>query len=255
MPETRMKKIIGLIPARYASTRFPGKPLIDIKGKSMIQRVYEQAAKSSALSDIIVATDDARIEKAVRDFKGKVCLTAATHPSGTDRCAEVVEKLNLQCDAIVNIQGDEPFIDPYQIDLVCACFEDERTELATLIKKVSNRDILFNPNAPKVIIDQNDIAIYFSRHAIPYLRGIEEQDWLEKHTFYQHIGIYGYRVDVLKKITRLSPSALEKAESLEQLRWIENGYKIKTAITTVETLAIDTPEDLDRILEQLKRSS
>lgn len=247
-----MKKIIGLIPARYASTRFPGKPLIDIAGKSMIQRVYEQASKSSSLSEVIVATDDGRIEKAVREFNGRVCLTDASHPSGTDRCAEVVEKLKLQCDAIVNIQGDEPFIDPRQIDLVCACFNDPRTELATLIKKILSREILLNPNTPKVIIDKEQFAIYFSRHHIPYVRGAEEKNWLQQHTFYQHIGIYGYKTDVLKRITRLPLSELEKAESLEQLRWIENGYKIKTAITTLETLAIDNPEDLNRILHQLK---
>jgi 3-deoxy-manno-octulosonate cytidylyltransferase (CMP-KDO synthetase) len=242
--------IIGLIPARYASTRFPGKPLADIKGKSMIQRVYEQAKKSSSLSDVIVATDDERIFSAVSAFGGKVFMTLPTHPSGTDRCAEVVAKMNLKCDAVINIQGDEPFIDPGQIDLLCACFNDSRTQLATLIKKINSSEVLFNPNAPKVIIDQDNFAIYFSRHPIPYIRGVNENEWLNKHTFYQHIGIYGYKVDILREITQLKPSALELAESLEQLRWIEHGYKIKTAVTTFESIAIDTPGDLANILSK-----
>jgi 3-deoxy-manno-octulosonate cytidylyltransferase (CMP-KDO synthetase) len=243
--------IIGIIPARYASTRFPGKPLIDIAGKSMIQRVYEQVCKASTLSDVIVATDDDRIAKAVIAFGGKVCMTSSAHPSGTDRCAEVVTKLKLTCDAVINIQGDEPFIDPNQIDLIGNCFYDNRTELATLIKKISSSEILFNPNSPKVIVDRDQFAIYFSRHPIPYLRGIAESAWLSNHTFYQHIGIYGYRTTVLEEITRLVPSSLEKAESLEQLRWIENGFKIKTAITTFESVAIDTPEDLKRVIQSL----
>jgi 3-deoxy-manno-octulosonate cytidylyltransferase (CMP-KDO synthetase) len=242
--------IIGLIPARFASTRFPGKPLADIHGKSMIQRVYEQAKKSTGLASVIVATDDVRIQDAVRGFGGEVCMTSSHHPSGTDRCAEVVEKLNLSCDAVVNIQGDEPFIDPGQIDLLVSCFNDPRTQLATLIKKIESPEILFNPNSPKVIVDADRFAIYFSRHPIPYVRGCNEAEWLSKNTFYQHIGIYGYRIEALKKITRLQPSALERAESLEQLRWIENGYKIKTAITTFETTAIDTPADLQSILNR-----
>ncbi len=245
------KSITGIIPARYASTRFPGKPLVDIAGKSMIQRVYEQAKKCAALDDVIVATDDKRIFEAVENFGGKVCMTAASHPSGTDRCAEVVAAMKLESDAVVNIQGDEPFIDPKQIELVCKCFDDHRTELATLIKKISLPDILFNANSPKVIIDSDQFAIYFSRHAIPFVRGVEESNWLDRHTFYQHIGIYGYRVDVLKKITKLAPSSLEKAESLEQLRWLEHGFKIKTAITSGDTIAIDTPEDLDKVLRTL----
>lgn len=245
------KRIIGIIPARYASTRYPGKPLIDIGGKTMIERVYNQASACGSLSEVIVATDDKRIEEAVIQFGGKVCLTSPHHPSGTDRCAEVVDILKPDYDAIINIQGDEPFIDPGQIDLVCSCFEDDRTVLATLIKKITSTEVLFNPNSPKVIIDKDQFAIYFSRHPLPYLRGIEEKLWLNHHTFYQHIGIYGYRRDVLGKITSLPPSSLEKAESLEQLRWIEHGYKIKTAVTTFETLAIDTPEDLNRILHQL----
>lgn len=245
------KTIIGIIPARYASTRFPGKPLIDIAGKSMIQRVYEQVKKCETLSEAIVATDDQRIFEAVEKFGGKVCMTAPSHPSGTDRCAEVVDSLKLQADAIINIQGDEPFIDPKQIELVCKCFDDHRTELATLIKKVTSTEVLHSANSPKVIVDSDQFAIYFSRHAIPYVRGVEQSAWLQHQTFFQHIGIYGYRVDILKKITKLSPSSLEKAESLEQLRWIEHGFKIKTAITTGDTIAIDTPEDLEKVLHTL----
>lgn len=217
----------------------------------MIERVYEQAKKSS-LRQVIVATDDERIQKAVTAFGGEVCMTSIDHQSGTDRCAEVIQKLNLQADAVINIQGDEPFIDPHQIDLVCSCFEDDTVQLATLVKKVSNPEILFNPNSPKVILDKDQNAIYFSRHPIPYLRGVDNSDWLLKHTFYQHIGIYGYRPATLMKITRLPVSSLEKSESLEQLRWLENGLKIRTAITTHETLAIDTPDDLARILHSLK---
>jgi 3-deoxy-manno-octulosonate cytidylyltransferase (CMP-KDO synthetase) len=246
-----MKTIIGIIPARFASTRFPGKPLIDIAGKSMIERVYRQALKSRYLSKVVVATDNEAIVEKVQGFGGNVCLTAPDHPSGTDRCAEVLRKLDLTCDAIVNIQGDEPFIDPAQIDLLCACFEDNDTKLATLIKRIDSADVLFNPNSPKVIIDHEKFAIYFSRHPIPFIRGQEAEDWLQRHTFFQHIGIYGYRPDTLRKITELAPSSLERAESLEQLRWIESGFRIKTAVTTLESIAIDTPDDLERIVSSL----
>jgi 3-deoxy-manno-octulosonate cytidylyltransferase (CMP-KDO synthetase) len=249
------KTIIGIIPARFASTRFPGKPLIDIGGKSMIRRVYEQALKCSSLSEVIVATDDERIEKEVTQFGGKACMTSSVHPSGTDRIAEVVSKMKLNADAVVNIQGDEPFIDPKQIELVCRCFDDHRTELATLIKKITSSETIFNPNSPKVIVDKDQFAIYFSRNPIPYVRGANQSSWMQQHTFFQHIGIYGYRTDVLRKITQLPPSSLEIAESLEQLRWIEHGLKIKTAITDLETLAIDTPDDLQRILHKLNLNS
>lgn len=245
-----MKKFVGIIPARYASTRFPGKPLVDIAGKSMIERVYTQATKSMALSDIIVATDHEEIERTVQSFGGNVCLTSVDHPSGTDRCAEVLEKMNLVCDAVINIQGDEPFIDPRQIDLLCSCFDDPRTELATIIKEITSNQVLFNPNSPKAIVDKEGFAIYFSRHPLPFIRGAEQGEWLGKHRFYQHIGLYGYQPDVLKKITSLPASSLEKAEALEQLRWIENGFRIKTAITSFDTVAIDTPEDLKRVLEE-----
>jgi 3-deoxy-manno-octulosonate cytidylyltransferase (CMP-KDO synthetase) len=242
-------KIVGIIPARFASTRFPGKPLAMIGGKSMIERVYTQAKKSASLSDVIVATDHDGIAEDVERFGGKVCLTSPDHPSGTDRCAEVVEKLALTCDAVINIQGDEPFIDPTQIDLLCSCFNDPETELATLIKEIKDENILRNPNAPKVVVDHSGFAIYFSRQAIPFIRA-SDTDWLKQHTFYQHIGIYGYRPDVLRKITALPPSRLERAEALEQLRWLENGFRIKTAVTSYESIAIDTPADLERLLQE-----
>lgn len=241
-------RILGVIPARFASTRFPGKPLIDIDGKSMIQRVYEQALKAEKLDEAVVATDDERILLHVRSFGGRAILTADTHQSGTDRCAEVAEKLP-GFDIIVNIQGDEPFIDPRQIDLVCTCFADPDTELATLVKKVVTDEELFNPNSPKVVLNKNSEAIYFSRATIPYVRGKESSDWLEAHSFYKHIGIYGYRIDTLKAITQLPVSILEKTEALEQLRWLENGYRIKVAVTDIETSAVDTPEDLQKVLK------
>ena len=247
-----MKTFLGIIPARYASTRFPGKPLAKIGGRTMIERVYSQSKKSQFLSDVIVATDNELIVDEVKRFGGKVCLTSPDHPSGTDRCAEVIDAMKLSCDAVINIQGDEPFIEPKQIDLLCACFEDERTELATLIKEIVDTRVLFNPNSPKVIVDRDRFAIYFSRHPIPYLRGYDQEEWIKRHTFFQHIGIYGYRPAILKDITQLEPSSLEKAESLEQLRWIENGLKIKTAITPYETIAIDTPEDLQKIAASFK---
>lgn len=240
-------RILGIIPARYASTRFPGKPLIDINGKTMIQLVYEQALQSTKLDEVVVATDDERILMHVRAFGGRAILTSPDHQSGTDRCAEVAEKLP-GFDILINIQGDEPFIDPEQIDMLCTCFEAEGTELATLVKKIITSEELHNPNSPKVILNSNSEAIYFSRTAIPYLRNIELQYWINSHTFYKHIGIYGYRIGTLKTITKLAVSSLEKAEALEQLRWIENGYRIKVAITDIENQAVDTPDDLKKIL-------
>lgn len=240
-------RILGVIPARYASTRFPGKPMVDLNGKTMIQRVYEQALLSATLNEVVVATDDERILLHVNSFGGRALLTSSDHQSGTDRCAETAEKLP-GFDVIINIQGDEPFIDPKQIDLLCSCFAEEDTQLATLVKKINTTEELHNINSPKVILNNFSEAIYFSRTAIPYLRGIEPTDWLTTKTFYKHIGIYGYRADALKAITQLNVSSLEKAEALEQLRWIENGYKIKVAITDLETQAVDTPEDLEKIL-------
>ncbi|MGZ3813926.1 MAG: 3-deoxy-manno-octulosonate cytidylyltransferase [Mucilaginibacter sp.] len=239
-------KILGIIPARYASTRFPGKPLVDIAGKSMIQRVHEQAKKCIHLSEVVVATDDARIYDHVIGFGGMPVITSPDHQSGTDRCAEVALK-HPEYNVIINIQGDEPYIDPEQISKLIHCFNDAGTQIATLIKKVLTEQELNNTNSPKVIINKLSEAIYFSRSPLPHIRGQEPQNWLQHFTYFKHIGIYGYRADVLQQITKLPVSSLEKAESLEQLRWIENGYKIKTAETELETYAIDTPEDLEKL--------
>ena len=244
--EINRGRTLGIIPARYASTRFPGKPLVDIGGKSMIQRVYEQAKKCRSLADVIVATDDQRIFDHVTGFGGKSVMTSETHPSGTDRCAEVA-LMHPEYEVIINIQGDEPFINPRQIDTVAGCFAQPGTQLATLIKQISTTEELYNLSTPKVIINTNHEAIYFSRSPIPHVRGQEPQNWLYHHTYYKHIGIYGYKSDVLQQITRLPVSSLEKAESLEQLRWLENGYRIKTALTDMESHAVDVPEDLEKL--------
>ncbi|MDB5141241.1 MAG: kpsU [Mucilaginibacter sp.] len=235
--------ILGIIPARFASTRFPGKPLVDIAGKSMIQRVYEQSKKCVHLSEVIVATDDTRIYDHVLKFGGEAIMTSPDHQSGTDRCAEVALQ-RPQYNVIINIQGDEPYIDPEQIGKLAACFNNADTQIATLIKKVQNEHELFNINSPKVVINKLSEAVYFSRSPLPHIRGQEQQKWLIYYTYFKHIGIYGYRADILQQITKLPVSSLEKAESLEQLRWIENGYHIKVAETELETYAIDTPEDL-----------
>ncbi len=239
-------KILGIIPARYASTRFPGKPLVQIHGKSMLQRVYEQAKKCSALSEVIVATDDERIMSHVVHFGGFCVMTSPDHQSGTDRCAEVAA-MHPEYHVVINIQGDEPYIDPEQIAKVAACFSSENVQLATLMKKINSLEELNNPNSPKVMVNRHSEAIYFSRTPLPYLRGYEQHDWLLHYTYFKHIGIYGYRADVLKQITKLPVSSLEKAESLEQLRWIENGFRIKVAETHLETYAVDVPEDLERL--------
>ncbi|WP_294184442.1 3-deoxy-manno-octulosonate cytidylyltransferase [Sphingobacterium sp.] len=240
-------KFLGIIPARYASSRFPGKPLIDIEGKTMIQRVYEQVKKSTKLNDVVVATDDQRIAETVRSFGGEVVMTAEHHQSGTDRCAEVITNID-GYDVAINIQGDEPFIDPTQIDLLANCFEDTTTQIATLVKEITAEEELFNVNIPKVVRNTKGEAIYFSRQTIPFLRAVEKDQWLQKQSFYKHIGIYAYQVDTLKALTQLPISMLEEAEALEQLRWLENGYAIQTAITTHETVAVDTKEDLAKIL-------
>ncbi|AHW59226.1 3-deoxy-manno-octulosonate cytidylyltransferase (CMP-KDO synthetase) [Draconibacterium orientale] len=239
---------IGIIPARYQSSRFPGKPLAKIKNKPMIQWVYENASK--ALPYVCVATDDDRIFDAVKAFGGEVVKTLPTHQSGTDRCAEAALKIakNRPVDIVVNIQGDEPFVKPEQIELIKLCFESE-TEIATLVKKIDSEEELFNPNRPKVVLDKNDSALYFSRSPIPYFRGEENKNWVKKHTFWSHIGMYAFKADVLQKITQLEQGKLELAESLEQLRWLENGYKIKTAETTSATIGIDTPGDLEAALQ------
>ncbi|WP_066831619.1 3-deoxy-manno-octulosonate cytidylyltransferase [Rufibacter ruber] len=247
-------KALGILPARYASTRFPGKPLVEIGGKSMIQRVYEQAQKST-LDGVVVATDDARIFDHVMAFGGTAVMTSPDHQSGTDRCYEALQQVQEPFEVVVNIQGDEPFIQPEQIDKVLACFAQPEAQLATLIKVVQSQEELFNPNSPKVVVGEQGQALYFSRQPIPYLRGVEEQQWLDQHTYFKHIGIYGYRSTVLAEITQLPPSSLEKAESLEQLRWLQNGYRIVTAITDKETIGIDTPADLEKALSYLQNKS
>jgi 3-deoxy-manno-octulosonate cytidylyltransferase (CMP-KDO synthetase) len=243
-------KYLGIIPARYASTRFPGKPLADIAGKPMIQRVYEQVA--GLLDEVCVATDDDRIFQAVSSFGGKVVMTSSSHRSGTDRCHEALSKIRGRFDIVINIQGDEPFIKPAQIELLKACFDDPKTPIATLVNPFPDTvhfDVLFNPNTPKVILNKNKEAIYFSRSVVPYIRGEHYTEWLKQFTFYRHTGIYAYKTDVLGEITALPPSPLELAESLEQLRWIENGYAIKAGIIDEETLGVDTPEDLEKAVK------
>jgi len=236
--------VLGIIPARYASSRFPGKPLVDIAGKSMIQRVYEQAAKCLDLTDVMVATDDDRIFDHVTQFGGKAIMTSHHHQSGTDRCAEVAA-IHTDYDVIINIQGDEPYIEPEQISKLAACFAAPDVQIATLIKRIKNEHELHNPNSPKVVVNKLNEAVYFSRSALPHIRGEEQQNWLEFYTYFKHIGIYAYRADILQQITKLEVSALERAEALEQLRWIENGYRIKVAETEFETYAVDTPADLE----------
>ncbi len=242
--------ILGIIPARYASTRFPGKPLIDIAGKSMIQRVYEQATKAVSLHKVIIATDDERILDHVQAFGGNAQLTATHHPSGTDRCAEVAQQ-HPEFDVIINIQGDEPFINPSQIDLLASCFTNTEVQIATLVKKISTTADLDNPNLPKVVLSHNNRAIYFSRSPVPYLRGVAKENWLNTHAFHKHIGMYGYNRGTLLMLAQLQATLLEETESLEQLRWIDNGYAIYTAKTDIETVAIDTPEDLEKALQLL----
>lgn len=242
-------KFIGLIPARYASTRFPGKPLALLGRKPVIQRVYEQVA--SVLDDACVATDDERIFDCVKNFGGKVVMTRTDHKSGTDRIEEAIEKIGGDFDVIVNIQGDEPFIQRSQIETVCRCFDDEKTQIATLGKPFTDMDAVANPNSPKIVVDNNSFAMYFSRSIIPFVRGKEQAEWLKHYPFLKHLGIYAYRRDVLRQITQLPQSSLEIAESLEQLRWLQNGFKIKVGLTDVETVGIDTPDDLKRAEEFL----
>lgn len=247
-------KFIGIIPARYASTRFPAKPLAMLGGKTVIQRVYEQVQGN--LDNAVVATDDERILKAVEAFGGKAVMTGTHHRSGTDRCQEAYTKLGEPYDVVINIQGDEPFIAASQLEAIKACFDDADTQIATLVKPFTEADgweALENPNSPKVVLNSRMQAMYFSRSVIPYLRGQEREAWLAGHTYYKHIGLYAYRTEVLERITSLPQSPLELAESLEQLRWLQNGYTIKVGISQVETIGIDTPEDLARAEEFLSK--
>lgn len=244
-------QFIGIIPARYASTRFPGKPLADIGGKTMIRRVYERA--SEVFTHVVVATDDARIMREVLQFGGSAVMTSALHTSGTDRCAEALSLVegsgkDLQFDVVVNIQGDEPFISVAQLELLKSSFVREEVDIATLVQPITDASDILNPNCVKALFALNGNAIYFSRSPIPFLRGVPVAEWHEKHTFYRHIGLYAYRSSVLQTITRLQPSSLEVAESLEQNRWLENGYVIATSVTSQETIGIDTPEDLQKVI-------
>jgi 3-deoxy-manno-octulosonate cytidylyltransferase (CMP-KDO synthetase) len=244
-------KVLGIIPARYASSRFPGKPLVMIDGKSMIQRVYEQALKCKELSSVIIATDNEIIEKHIRTFNGNVTMTSVHHSSGTERCNEVIERFGIDQEdpynVIINIQGDEPFIDPRQISELAGVFGNPDVQIATLIKRIESDDELNNSNVVKVIYDKNFKAIYFSRFSIPFYRGKNKEEWLKERAYFKHIGIYAYRTPVLREISKLPGSPLEKAESLEQLRWIENGYAVHVRETEFESFAIDTPTDLLKI--------
>lgn len=247
-------KFIAIIPARYQSTRFPGKPLALLAGKPIIQHVYENVLKSVA--QVWVATDDDRIAQAVKNFGGKYIMTSADHPSGTDRCAEAAGAISQEYDfdVIINVQGDEPFVCEPQLEALKQCFEDQHTEIATLVKVVESDEVLFNPNRPKVVFNCNNYALLFSRSTIPYIRGREQKDWLKSHKFYAHLGMYAYRSGILPQLTKLEPSSLEQAESLEQLRWLENGYKIKVAVTEFESIGIDTPDDLEQAKLFLERN-
>lgn len=238
-------KFIAIIPARYASTRFPGKPLAMLSGKPVIQRVYEKAAE--ALGEAWVATDDERICKTVEDFGGRAVMTRADHHSGTDRIEEAAEKIHTDADVIINIQGDEPFVHPSQIEALCRCFDAPETQIATLGKPFGD-DIqaIENPNSPKIAVDRRGFALYFSRSVIPFVRGVDRAQWGGRYPFLKHLGLYAYRREILREVTRLEQTPLELAESLEQLRWLENGYRIRVGITNEETVGIDTPADLER---------
>ena len=246
-------EFIAIIPARYASTRFPGKPLAVLGGKPVIQRVYEQV--SSVLSDVWVATDDERIRQAVELFGGRVVMTRTDHKSGTDRIEEAAEKIGTTADVVINVQGDEPFIQRSQVETIMHLFDDAETQIGTIGKPFDTIEQAENPNSPKIVTDVRGYALYFSRSVIPFIRGHERQQWLNQFPFLKHLGLYAYRRDVLRQITKLPQSSLEKAESLEQLRWLQNGYRIKVGLTDVETVGIDTPEDLARAEEFLSATS
>jgi 3-deoxy-manno-octulosonate cytidylyltransferase (CMP-KDO synthetase) len=238
--------ILAIIPARWASTRFPGKPLVDIGGKTMIQRVYEQVQQCPLIDKIVVATDHTGIMEHVAAFGGEALMTAADHVSGTDRCAEVARQVSAAT-IILNVQGDEPFVQPEQLTLLIETLSAAACPIATLGKKITDSEAIFNPNIVKIVPSQQGQALYFSRHPIPYVRGTEQAYWVEKAVFYKHIGLYAFQAEALQAISRLSPTPLEIAESLEQLRWMDYGYGIAVGITDLETIGIDTPDDLKKI--------
>jgi 3-deoxy-manno-octulosonate cytidylyltransferase (CMP-KDO synthetase) len=246
-------KVLGIIPARYQSTRFPGKPLVDIAGKSMIQRVYEQARKSELLTDVIVATDDDRIWNHVREFGGKAIMTSVDHLNGTSRCGEVISKES-GYDVVINIQGDEPLVKPEQIDAVLSLFKRDEVEIGTVVKRLHDSADIENENRIKVVLDHSGNALYFSRSAIPFVQGKQISHWPETIPYFKHIGIYAWRTETLKKLLLLKPTELEKAESLEQLRWLYYGYKIATVETEIETPNIDTPQDLAAVIRALNEN-
>lgn len=246
-------KVLGIIPARYQSSRLPGKPLVDLLGKTMIQRVYEKA--SISLDEVIVATDDPRIEAEVQSFGGEVVMTSTAHKSGTDRCLEAYQKWSAEngsCEVIVNVQGDEPLLEPEELSLLTALFSDENTHFGTLVKAITSQEELDNRSGCFVTINQQQEALYFSRQLIPFLRDLPYEQWLNQHTFYKHIGLYAYRPDALERFASLPPSSLEKAEALEQNRWLENGGRIKVNFSkAADSLSVDTPEDLEAVRKKL----
>lgn len=246
--------LLGIIPARYASTRFPGKPLTLIHGKTMIQRVFEQASKAQTLEAVYIATDDRRIFENVKGFTTQVVMTGEEHPNGTSRCLEALEAIEMQTnksyDVVLNIQGDEPYIDPDQIDTLAGLFNSDTVEIGTLAKRIDQLSQLMDPNVVKLVYGTNKQAHYFSRNPIPFIRDLDKDQWMDQHKFYKHIGIYAYRASVLRKITSLDPTALEQAEKLEQLRWLENGHQIYVEITDLESIAIDSPEDLEKLMNK-----
>jgi 3-deoxy-manno-octulosonate cytidylyltransferase (CMP-KDO synthetase) len=242
-----MPTVLGIIPARYASSRFPGKPLVIINGKSMLQRVYEQAKLSSLLTQIVIATDDVRIEEHAKTFGAEVVITNPNHPSGTDRCFEAYQLVSKKFDYVINIQGDEPFLHPDQINsLAEVC--DGITEIATQMIKCTSHEVLFDYGEVKITLNTKNEALYFSRNVIPFIKNVDQKEWHTHFDYYRHVGMYAYKIDVLEKITKLPVSSLEKAESLEQLRWLEHGFKIKCAVTNYDSHCIDTPEDIEKVL-------
>ena len=240
-------RVLAVIPARYASTRFPGKPLALLGGKPMIEWVWERVASMPAIDEAVVATDDGRIADTVATFGGRAMMTSDKHRSGTDRCGEVLERMEAkgkQFDVVVNVQGDEPFVQKSQLQTLVDSFENNDTQIATLMAPIGEVTELMSANNVKMVCDKEGKALYFSRQPIPYMRGVAMEEWLQRHTYYKHVGIYAFRSEVLKSVVRLPQSELELSESLEQLRWMENGYGIKVCQTEAGNMGIDTPEDL-----------